>query len=96
MPSSRRIIPAVFGEEGVLVAYFIRKVPSDAFYRKGNGCGRKKFARYSLIPCTVMTAIFADTKEGKPAIVWEKTVEDAIDRAKPAGKPVLVDFYMIA
>ena len=43
-----------------------------------------------------MTAIFTDTKEGKPAIVWEKTVEDAIARAKPAGKPVLVDFYMIA
>ncbi len=43
-----------------------------------------------------MTAIFADTKEGKPAIVWEKTVEDAIARAKTSGKPVLVDFYMIA
>ena len=43
-----------------------------------------------------MESVSFDTKEIKPAIVWEKTVEDAIAMAKPAGKPILVDFYMIA
>ncbi len=32
----------------------------------------------------------------EPVIVWEKTVEDAIAKAKASGKPVLVDFYLIA
>lgn len=49
-----------------------------------------------LLMLPVMTALFAETKERKPSIVWEKTVEDAIARAKTSRKPVLVDFYMIA
>ena len=47
-----------------------------------------------LLP--VMTALFADTKDGKPAIVWEKTLSDAQVQAKASGKPILLDFYMIA
>ncbi len=44
----------------------------------------------------IMTSIFADTKETKPAILWEKTLEDAQAKAKASGKPILLDFYMIA
>ena len=31
-----------------------------------------------------------------PAIVWEKTLDDAVTRAKAEGKPIFLDFYMIA
>ena len=47
-----------------------------------------------LLP--VITSIFADIKETKPAIVWEKTLSDAQVQAKAPGKPILLDFYMIA
>ncbi len=40
--------------------------------------------------------VLADDKGGPPAIVWEKTLSDAQGKAKASGKPVLVDFYMIA
>jgi hypothetical protein len=43
-----------------------------------------------------MESVSFDTKEIKPAIVWEKTVEDAIARAKTSRKPIFLDFYMIA
>lgn len=49
-----------------------------------------------LFMLPIMTSIFADTKETKPAIVWEKSLEDAIAGAKTAKKPIFLDFYMIA
>lgn len=36
----------------------------------------------------------ADNKGVPPAIVWEKTLEDAIARSKAAGKPILLDFFI--
>jgi|GEM_PF-2095845 len=38
----------------------------------------------------------ADNKGGPSAIVWEKTLSDAQGKAKASGKPILIDFYMIA
>lgn len=49
-----------------------------------------------LFMLPIMTSIFAGAKETKPAIVWEKTLEDALAVAKAAGKPIFLDFYMIA
>ncbi len=49
-----------------------------------------------LLMIPIMTSLFADTKETVPAIVWEKTFEDAQAKAKASGKPILLDFYMIA
>ena len=36
----------------------------------------------------------ADNKDAQPAIVWEKTLEDAIAKAKTAGKSILLDFFV--
>ena len=36
----------------------------------------------------------ADNKSTPPAIVWEKTLEDAIAKAKTTGKSILLDFFI--
>lgn len=35
----------------------------------------------------------ADTKTTLPSIVWEKTFDDAVTKAKTAEKPILLDFF---
>ena len=39
-------------------------------------------------------AVIADNKDAAPAIVWEKTLEDAIANAKTTGKSILLDFFV--
>ena len=48
----------------------------------------------ALITIPIAGAVIADNKGTPPAIVWEKTLEDAIARSKVAGKPVLLDFFI--
>ena len=36
----------------------------------------------------------ADNKGTPPTIVWEKTLEDAIAKAKTTGKSILLDFFV--
>jgi hypothetical protein len=44
-----------------------------------------------VVPLTVTLA--ADTKNAPTAITWEKTLDDAVAKAKKAGKPILLDFF---
>ena len=49
-------------------------------------------AALAIIP--IAGAVIADNKGAPPAIVWEKTLEDAIAKAKTAGKSILLDFFV--
>ncbi|GAN32403.1 MAG: hypothetical protein DYG83_17290 [Candidatus Brocadia sp. AMX2] len=52
-----------------------------------------------VLPCLILfvaplaVSLAAETKNIPPSIVWEKTLEDAITKAKTMGKPVLLDFF---
>ncbi|MCF6158063.1 MAG: hypothetical protein E3K32_05720 [wastewater metagenome] len=45
---------------------------------------------------SVPTILFAEAKHMPSSISWEKSLEDAVAKAKDTGKPVLLDFFMIA
>ena len=49
-------------------------------------------AALAIIP--VAGAVIADNKGTPPAIVWEKTIEDATAKAKTTGKSILLDFFV--
>ena len=49
-------------------------------------------ATLAIIP--IAGAVIADNKGTPPAIVWEKTLEDAIAKAKTTGTPILLDFFV--
>ena len=49
-------------------------------------------ATLAIIP--IAGAVIEDNKGTPSAIVWEKTLEDAIAKAKTAGKPILLDFFI--
>ncbi|OHB39613.1 MAG: hypothetical protein A2Y09_05685 [Planctomycetes bacterium GWA2_39_15] len=38
--------------------------------------------------------VIADSKDTLSAISWEKTFDDAVTKAKAAGKPILLDFFV--
>ncbi|MCF6154681.1 MAG: hypothetical protein E3K36_05395 [Candidatus Brocadia sp.] len=52
-----------------------------------------------VLPCLVSlvtpfaASFAADTKNTPPSIVWEKTLDEAVTKAKMTGKPVLLDFF---
>lgn len=52
-----------------------------------------------VLPCLILlvapltVTLAADTKNAPPAIVWEKTFDDAVTKAKTAGNPILLDFF---
>jgi len=50
------------------------------------------FAALAIIP--IVGIGIADNKGAPPAIVWEKTLEDAIAKAKTTGKSILLDFFV--
>lgn len=45
-----------------------------------------------VIPFSVILA--ADTKNAPPAIAWEKSIDDAVAKAKTANKSILLDFFV--
>jgi len=47
----------------------------------------------SVLVAPLAVILAADTKNAPPAIVWEKTLDDAVAKAKTAGKPILLDFF---
>ena len=49
-------------------------------------------ATLAIIP--IAGAVIADNKGTPPAIVWGKTLEDAIAKAKTTGTPILLDFFV--
>lgn len=49
-------------------------------------------AALAIMP--IAGAVIADNKGAPPAIVWEKTLEDAIAKAKTTGTPILLDFFV--
>ena len=49
-------------------------------------------ATLAIIP--IAGAVIADNKGTLPTIVWEKTLEDAIAKAKTTGTPILLDFFV--
>lgn len=49
-------------------------------------------AALAIMPIAV--AVIAENKGAPPAIVWEKTLEDAIAKAKTTGTPILLDFFV--
>ncbi len=48
----------------------------------------------ALITISIAGVVIADNKGASPTIVWEKTLEDAIAKAKTAGKSILLDFFV--
>ena len=50
------------------------------------------FAALAIMPIAGIG--IADNKGAPPAIVWEKTLEDAIAKAKTTGKSILLDFFV--
>lgn len=46
-----------------------------------------------LLVTPLAVTLAADTKNTPLAIVWEKTLDDAVTKAKTTGKPVLLDFF---
>ena len=50
------------------------------------------FAALAIMPIAGIGT--ADNKGAPPAIVWEKTLEDAIAKAKTPGKSILLDFFV--
>ncbi len=48
----------------------------------------------ALITIPIAGIGIADNKGAPPAIVWEKTLEDSLAKAKASGKPVLLDFFI--
>ena len=49
-------------------------------------------AAVAILP--LAEAVIADTKDAPTTIVWEKTYEDAVAKAKTAGKPIVLDFFV--
>ena len=49
-------------------------------------------AALAIMP--IAGAVIADNKGTPPTIVWEKTLEDAIAKAKTTGKSILLDFFV--
>ena len=49
-------------------------------------------ATLAIIP--IAGAVIADNKGTPPTIVWGKTLEDAIAKAKTPGKSILLDFFV--
>lgn len=49
-------------------------------------------AALAIMP--IAGAVIADNKGTPPTIVWEKTLEDAIAKAKTTGTPILLDFFV--
>lgn len=39
-------------------------------------------------------AVIADNKGTPPTIVWEKTLEDAVAKAKTGRMPIMLDFFV--
>lgn len=39
------------------------------------------------------TTLIADAKDKLSTIPWENTFEEAVKKAKEAGKPILLDFF---
>ncbi|MCR4321417.1 MAG: thioredoxin family protein [Candidatus Brocadiaceae bacterium] len=48
----------------------------------------------ALATIPIAGTVIADNKGTPPAIVWEKTLEDAIAKAKTTGTPILLDFFV--
>ncbi len=46
---------------------------------------------FAMIP--LAATVIADVKKDMPAISWENTFENAVTKAKTAGKPILLDFF---
>lgn len=46
-----------------------------------------------LFVVPLASTLAADTQNVPLAIVWEKSLEDAVVKAKTAGKPILLDFF---
>lgn len=51
---------------------------------------------FMVLTVPITAILYADMEITPPAILWEKNLEDAMAKAKAAGKPVLLDFFMIA
>lgn len=48
----------------------------------------------ALITVSLPVALAADTKNPPPAIAWEKSLDDAVAKAKAEHKYILVDFFV--
>lgn len=46
-----------------------------------------------LLVASTLVTFAADTKNAPPAIAWEKTIDDAVAKAKASGRPILLDFF---
>lgn len=52
-----------------------------------------------VLPCLILlvtplaVSLAAETRNTPSSIVWEKTLDDAVAKAKTTGKPVLLDFF---
>ena len=48
----------------------------------------------TLITVSLPVTLAADTKDAPPAIAWEKSLDDAVVKAKAEHKNILLDFFV--
>lgn len=48
----------------------------------------------ALMVVSIPLVLAADTKNAPPAISWEKSLDDAVAKAKAEHKNVLMDFFV--
>lgn len=48
----------------------------------------------ALFVISFSVILAADTKNAPPAIAWEKSIDDAVAKAKTANKSILLDFFV--
>ena len=48
----------------------------------------------TLITVSLSVTIAADTKDAPSAIAWEKSLDDAVAKAKAEHKNILLDFFV--
>ncbi len=51
------------------------------------------FACFILLLTPLTVTLATETKDTPLLIVWEKTLDDAVAKAKTSGKPILLDFF---
>ncbi len=47
----------------------------------------------TLVAVSLSITLAADTKDAPPAIAWEKSLDEAVAKAKVAHKNILLDFF---
>lgn len=53
------------------------------------------FFHFTVLAVPFISLAFSNTKEVPAVVQWEKGLDEAIAKAKAAGKPILLDIFMI-